>query len=236
MRSRRDAVLKLPGTERAACRGLRRADAARPSGERQRLELERFEVVRFAVVRFAVVVLVFFGADAVREPSELAFDAADFEVDAFVVALDFVPVELLAPDDFELAAFAFVLVDDFVVVDRLFAVEDELVEREPLERREVERFLPSPIGSALPTAFTAPPATSPTVPATFPAVRPTCFTTLPASGIGCPPLVCPVTGRSSARNATGVPNTRAGSHSPITGRLSHEDLSGPRSPPQTARS
>ncbi|HET8776128.1 MAG TPA: hypothetical protein VFN76_00575, partial [Candidatus Limnocylindria bacterium] len=111
--------------------------------------------------------------------------------------------------------------DDFVAVDLLvagFAVDfaagdftavDFADERD----RADERFESSPTGSALPTALTAPLATSPTVPATvpatlpavFPAVRPTCFTILAGSGIGCPPFVRLVGRRSSVRSARFMP-------------------------------
>ena len=63
---------------------------------------------------------------------------------------------------------------------------------------ERERFVVLlPTGSALPTAFTASLATSPAVPTILPAVRPTVLTTLPASGIGCPPLIRLLSRRSS---------------------------------------
>jgi hypothetical protein len=89
-----------------------------------------------------------------------------------------------------------------------FAAED--FAEEAVDRfRADERFAPSPFGCALPTALTAPLATSPTVPATlpavFPAVRPTCFTILAGSGIGRPPCVRLVDRRSSVRSARFMP-------------------------------
>jgi hypothetical protein len=118
-----------------------------------------------------------------------------------------------ADDVFFAADFGFVL-DDAALVD--FADDDfgavAVLEAEDFAVEAVERFrgadrlASSPIGRALPTALTAPLATSPTVPATLPAVlpavRPTCFMILAASGIGRPPFVRPVAGRSSVRKCT----------------------------------
>jgi hypothetical protein len=53
---------------------------------------------------------------------------------------------------------------------------------EPARDRAAGRFA-RPIGSLSPTALTAPLARSPTSPAILPAVRPTCLTTLPGSGM-----------------------------------------------------
>jgi hypothetical protein len=118
------------------------------------------------------------------------FAVVDFAVVDFDV-LDFVAADFASgfdAVDFEVEDFAEDAVDRF---------------------RADERFASSPIGSALPTALTAPLATSPTVPATlpavFPAVRPTCFTILAGSGIGCPPFVRLVGRRSSVRSARFMP-------------------------------
>jgi SAM-dependent methyltransferase len=103
-------------------------------------------------------------------PDAAVFDAVErFDGDA----------RLAPPADF--AAFVADRFDDEdppgFEVDALFAVLDERVDRwRPL-------FVPSPIGSALPTAFSAPPATSPTVPTSLPALLPTSFTTFGAFGI-----------------------------------------------------
>lgn len=123
--------------------------------------------------------------------------AVFFEADAFVALvfeeLDFAGADFAA-DVFVAAA---VVVPDFAAPD--FALE-EVVER-------VLFFLSRP-GNALPTAFTASVAKSPTDPATLPAVLPTFLTTLPASGIGCSPFMRPSTGRSSIRHADAVPLER----------------------------
>ncbi|HJP71220.1 MAG TPA: hypothetical protein VJ975_05830, partial [Candidatus Limnocylindria bacterium] len=116
----------------------------------------------------------------------------DFALGGFAAAEDF------AADDFAADDFA---ADDLVVAD--FAADDFAGAVERL--RLAVRFLSSPSGKALPTALTAPLATSPTVPATsptvpatlpavFPAVRPTCFMILAGSGIGCPPFIRLVVG------------------------------------------
>jgi hypothetical protein len=127
--------------------------------------------LRFAGVR-RLVVPVF---------DEVVFGVVAFEVVLFdAVRFEVVPFEPLAfePLAFELLALAD---DGFDALDR------DVFELDDLERL---RFgLSFPIGSALPTAFTASPAASPTVPAIFPAVRPTVLTTFPGSGIGCPPSV-----------------------------------------------
>ena len=117
-----------------------------------------------------------------------AVEAQDF----FVVVLFFAAVRFSA-------ALLF-LADvplDFFAVDRLLLAEALLVLRDAGLAVDRDRFPSLPIGSALPTAFIAPLATSPTVPATSPAVLPICLTTLPASGIARPPYVRPVIGRSS---------------------------------------
>lgn len=97
---------------------------------------------------------------------------------AFVFLVALVLVEAFV--DFEVSAFG--------VVGFLAAVPFGVVAfAAVVEPRRLVRFS-SPIGSALPTALTAPLATSPTVPAILPAVRPavrpTRFTTLPGSGMG----------------------------------------------------
>ena len=141
-------------------------------------------------------------------------------VDRFVV-VDFVVVDFVVDVDFffgDALAFVLVVVDFADVVVPLLPLEPLLdvvraFDDEPpidaellLDERDVDFELPPerlrfdlsfPIGSALPTAFTAPPAASPTVPAILPAVRPTVLTTFPGSGIGCPPSVRLLTGRSS---------------------------------------
>lgn len=118
-----------------------------------------------------------------------------------------------ADDVFFAADFGFVL-DDAALVDfadddfgAVAGLEAEDFAVEAVERfRGADRLASSPIGRALPTALTAPLATSPTVPATLPAVlpavRPTCFMILAGSGIGRPPFVRPVAGRSSVRKCT----------------------------------
>jgi hypothetical protein len=138
--------------------------------------------------------------------------AVVFAPDALLGAVDFARVEVdfagvfpFEADDF--AGALAVEADDFA--DGAFAVEADAfagafeLEAELTVRLRVERFS-SPMGSALPTALTAPVATPPTVsairPAVFPAVRPTRpavfpadwptrLTTLPGSGIGRPPFV-----------------------------------------------
>ena len=115
------------------------------------------------------------------------FDADDLGALAFE-ELDFAGADFARVD---FAAVALVVLD--------FALED-FVER--------VLFLLSPPGNALPTAFTASDAKSPTDPAILPAVRPTFLTTLPASGIGCSPFMRPSTGRSSVRSADAVPLER----------------------------
>jgi hypothetical protein len=101
-----------------------------------------------------------------------AFDALDF---AFVVlAFELLDFVVLAFD--EAAGFG---LRDFAALD--------------VDESERLRFaLSFPIGSALPTAFTASPAAPPTVPAILPAVRPTDLTTFPGSGIDCPPSLGPM--------------------------------------------
>jgi hypothetical protein len=137
------------------------------------------------------VVDVDFGLDAgFLADADFAVDA-DFVVDAdFFVDVDFEVEPLLFADFVPPLAplFAELALDDF--------------ELPPDDRRDDLPLL-SPIGSALPTAFTAPPAASPTLPAIFPAVRPTDRTTFPGSGIGCPPCVRLLTGRSSALRCRG---------------------------------
>ena len=114
----------------------------------------------FAADEAARVVDPDFEADDAFEPDD--DDLAGLFVD--FVPVDFVPVDFVAAD-----------------VERAFVVELDDLELLLLERL---RFgLSSPIGSALPTAFTAPPAAPPTLPAILPAVRPTCLTTFPGSGM-----------------------------------------------------
>jgi hypothetical protein len=106
------------------------------------------------------------------------FEGAFAGLLADFVPVDFVPVDFVAVDlepvDFDAAD-----------VDRDFVVELDDFELLLLDRLRLG--LSSPIGSALPTAFTAPPAAPPTapptVPAILPAVRPTCLTTFPGSGM-----------------------------------------------------
>ena len=148
-------------------------------------------------------------------------------------AVDFAPVEALAPAGFALEpdprvavlllfgagllreAAAFVEPD----ADAAFVLD---VER-PVDRRFV--FL-SPIGRASPTAFMAPPATSPTVPAIFPAVLPTFFITLPASGIGRPPCVRRLSERSIGWDACPVPARRSTVGTPIQGTTQSRPTAG----------
>ena len=132
----------------------------------------------------------------------MPFAAVLFDADAFVVLV----FEVL---DFAGADFAAVVFAAAALVLLGFAVPDDLAVDFALEDF-VERvlfFLPPP-GNALPTAFTASVAKSPTDPATLPAVLPTFLTTLPASGIGCSPFMRPSTGRSSIRSADAVPRER----------------------------
>ena len=150
----------------------------------------------FRLVVFLAADAFFVGAAlALLDSDALAFLAAAF---GFAAVVDLAAVDLALADLAlaDLAGAALVLalvVDDFVLV----ALRDD------------DRLLSSPIGNALPTALTAPLATSPTVPATlpavFPAVRPTCFMILAGSGIGRPPFVRPVARRSSEGIALSVP-------------------------------
>ena len=97
----------------------------------------------------------------------------DFEEALAGLFVDFVPVDF-APVDFVPGDF------DAADVDRDFVVE---LDFELLLLDRLRLGLSSPMGNALPTAFTAPPAAPPTVPAILPAVRPTCLTTFPGSGM-----------------------------------------------------
>jgi hypothetical protein len=101
----------------------------------------------------------------------------DFEEALVGLFFDFVPVDFV-PVDFVPVGFV------PVAVDRDFVVE---LDFELLLLDRLRLGLSSPIGNALPTAFTAPPAAPPTapptVPAILPAVRPTCLTTFPGSGM-----------------------------------------------------
>jgi hypothetical protein len=156
----------------------------------------------------------FFTRAVVFSPDALlrGVDFARVEVDfagALAVDLDVDFVGALAVEADDFAGALAVEADDFA--DGAFAVEADAfagafeleLEAELAVRLRVERFS-SPMGSALPTALTAPVATPPTVsairPAVFPAVRPTRpavfpadwptrLTTLPGSGIGRPPFV-----------------------------------------------
>jgi hypothetical protein len=110
----------------------------------------------------------------------LGFDPADFALLAVA----------LAPAGFELGPRAVVLLlFDVALVREAAAFVGPgaeaafVLDVEAAVDRRAAVFLP-PIGRAPPTAFIAPPATSPTVPAILPAVLPTFFITLPASGIG----------------------------------------------------
>ena len=155
----------------------------------ERPDLQDFFVVRFDVAASLLAVV--------------DFEPVDFEAVVFLT-----PVER-EPADFVPFDFAFDVVDfddvlgDLAAVVFLAALPVPLDFALPLgfelllDRRDVV-FL-SPLGSAPPTAFTAPLAASPTVPATFPTVFPTFLTTLPGSGIGCPPFIRPLTERSTAR-------------------------------------
>jgi hypothetical protein len=127
------------------------------------------------------------------------FVAAFFDADAFVVLV----FEEL---DFAGADFAAVIFAAAALVVLGFAVPDDLaVEVAPEDFVERVLFFLPPPGNALPTAFTASVAKSPTDPATLPAVLPTLLATLPASGIGCSPFMRPSTGRSSTCIADAVP-------------------------------
>jgi hypothetical protein len=137
---------------------------------------------------FAVVLVTFFFAPV--DFAAVPFAAVFFEADA-LVALVFEEL-VFAGADFAAVVFgavALAVLDFAVPAD--FAVDlalEDFVER--------VLFLLPP-GNALPTAFTASVAKSPTDPAILPAVLPTLLTTLPASGIGCSPFMRPSTGRSS---------------------------------------
>ena len=107
---------------------------------------------------------------------------------ARVVDPDFEPDDDFEPEDALAGLFADFVPADFEPVDFVAAdVERDFVaELDDFELLLLERLrfgLSSPMGSALPTAFTAPPAAPPTVPAILPAVRPTCLTTFPGSGM-----------------------------------------------------
>jgi hypothetical protein len=138
--------------------------------------------------------VVAFGFDPVDFALLVALDPVGFELDPRVGAL------LLFEAGALREAAVFVEPD----VEAAFAVEVDGA----VDRRD-DFFLP-PIGRASPTAFTAPPATSPTVPAIFPAVLPTLLTTLPASGIGRPPCVRRITERSIAFDACAMPTAASG--------------------------
>ncbi len=150
-----------------------------------------------------LVPLAFAPVDLAAEPLAVAFFEADALVELVFEELDFAGADFAA-DVFAAAALGAL---DFAELD--FAALDFALEDFALEDF-VERvlFFLSPPGNALPTAFIASVAKSPTDPATLPAVLPTFLTTLPASGIGCSPFMRPSTGRSSIRNADAVPLER----------------------------
>lgn len=128
-------------------------------------------------------------------PVDFAFAEVFFEADGLVPiafeALDLAAVAFAVPA-FAVPAFAVDFADDADDAD-----DADLAER--------ARFRLSPPGNALPTAFIASVAKSPTDPAILPAVLPTLLTTLPASGIGCSPFRRPSNGRSSPCCADVVP-------------------------------
>jgi hypothetical protein len=87
-------------------------------------------------------------------------------------------VAVFPPDADVFDAFGFDADADFLEVDAFVDAGDDL------DPARVRRFgVLSPMGSASPTAFTAPDAMSPTAPTTLPACRVTVFTTLPGSGM-----------------------------------------------------
>jgi hypothetical protein len=147
----------------------------------------------FVLLRFEAVVDRF--ADALFVPSDFELDAADFAAVDFaavfvsddLAALDFAALDLAALDDL-------LALDDFAGAFDVAAFEVVLFGELEVERLRLEPFESFPMGRALLTAFTAPVATSPTVPAilpavlptvfpVWPAVFPTCLTTLPGSGM-----------------------------------------------------
>jgi hypothetical protein len=142
----------------------------------------------FVLLRFEAVVDRF--ADALFVPSDFELDAADFAavfVSDDLAALDLAALDLAALDDL-------LALDDFTGAFDVAAVEVVLFGELEVERLRLEPFESFPMGRALLTAFTAPVATSPTVPAilpavlptvfpVWPAVFPTCLTTLPGSGM-----------------------------------------------------
>jgi hypothetical protein len=171
---------------------------------------------------FLAVVLVPFAFVPV-DFAAVPFAAAFFEADAFVALaveeLDFAGADFVAVvlDEAALGALDFAVLDFAVAFVLEALVLDDCVER-------VLLFFLSPPGNALPTAFTASDAKSPTDPAILPAVLPTLLTTLPASGIGCSPFRRPSNGRSSTRCADVVPLGRARSvHEGGNAHLGHPD-------------
>ena len=142
------------------------------------------------MVRFFVVVDFFVEVDdepALRVvPLPLDFAAVDRFAAVFVPPVVFVPLfapELLVAELLAVELLAAVLFVPPLAVE-LFAPVDPLEPEDDFDDVERRRFgESSPIGRALPTAFTAPPAAPPTVPTIFPAVRPTDLTILPGSGI-----------------------------------------------------